>query len=77
MPSRARLPLRSYATFKARRTELFLTMPHHQDELLWQLPHCGKEGEVKNAPGGGGGEGMSGLGINRAITNLQQYAEIV
>ena len=56
----------------------FLTIPHRQDDLLWQLPHvhCG-EGEVKKKCRGGGGGEMNGLaGINRAIANVQQYAKL-
>ena len=39
-----------HVTFKVRKAELFLTMPHPRADLLWQMPHLGK-GEVKNARG--------------------------
>ena len=52
----AHVGVEPYATFKVRKTELFLTMPHPRTDLLWQMPHRRKEEVEKylaNARGDG------------------------
>ena len=62
----AHVGVEPYATFKVRKTELFLTMPHSRADLFWQMPHRGKA-EVKTCPTNARGE-MGALEIDRAIT---------
>ena len=68
--------VKPYATFKGRRTELFLTMPHPRADLLGKCRRG--EGEVKKCPTNawGGGE-MSGLGSDQALTlNCDNRTEV-
>ena len=65
-----------YATFKVRKTELFLTMPHPRADL-WQMPHRG-EVEVNKCPTnarGGDGPTWNCRAITRHVFACHKFVQ--